>query len=80
MKCRAVNGHVKKSNVQSNTSITNHRVSASNIDVFTLKVDIADPCSGIISLLQPNHTSGVILQLVVVDILPRRAQTFNNCM
>jgi len=70
MQCRAEYGHVKKSNVQSYTSVTIHRVSASNTDVFTLEVDIVvDPCSGIISFLQPNHTSDVIIKLVVVDIL-----------
>ena len=66
MKCRAEYGHVKKSNVQCNTSVTNHRVSASNIYVFTLEVDIVvDPCSRIISFLE---TSDVILEMIVVDI------------
>jgi len=47
-----------------------HRVSASNIDVFTLEGDIVvDPCLEIISFLWPNHTLDVVLELVVFDIL-----------
>jgi len=69
MKCRAEYGHVKKSKVQCNTSVTIHRVSASNIYVFTLEVDIVvDPCSRIISFLEPNQTSDVILEMIVVEI------------
>ena len=44
MKCRAQYAHVIKSNAQSNTSVTIHLVSAFNIEVFTIKVDIGvDP-------------------------------------
>ena len=46
MKCRAEYAHVIKSNEQStsNTSVTVHLVSASNIAVFTFKFDIGvDP-------------------------------------
>ena len=64
MKCRAEYGHVKKSNVQCNTSVTIHRVSASNVDVFSLEVDIVVSCSGIISILEPNQTSDVILEMI----------------
>jgi len=58
------------SNAQSYTSVTIHRVSASNIDVLRLEVDIGmDPRLGIISFLLPNQTNDEILELVVVDIL-----------
>ena len=47
MKCRAEYAHVIKSNAQSNTSVTIHLVSASNIDVFSIVVDIdVDPRYG----------------------------------
>jgi len=51
-------------NTQSNTSVTIHSVSASNIDVFTLEVDIVVDRLGTISFLKPNHTHDVILELV----------------
>ena len=45
MKCRAEYDHVIKYNAQSNTSVTIHLVSVSNIDVFSIEVDIdVDPC------------------------------------
>ena len=60
MKCRAEYAHVIKSNVQSNTSVTIHFVSASNIKVFTFEVDIpVDHRKGIISFVNPNHTNDV---------------------
>jgi len=44
MKCRAEYAHVIISNAQSNTSVTIHLVSASNIDVFFIVVGIdVDP-------------------------------------
>jgi len=69
MKCRAQYAHVIKSNAQSNTSVTIHLVSAFNIEVFTIKVDIVvDPHLGIINFVYQNHTNDVILELVVVNI------------
>jgi len=69
MKCRAEYAHVINANAKSNTFVTSHIVSASNIEVFTFKVDIGvDPHLGIISFVYPNHTHDVILELVVVNI------------
>jgi len=74
--------YVINSNAQSNTSVTIHRVSASNIEVFTFEVDIGvDSRLRIISFVYPNRTNDVILELVVTSSdLPRRVQTFDNCM
>jgi len=51
-RCRAEYAHVIKCNAHSYTSVNIYRASASNIDVFSLDVDIdVDPRLEIISFL-----------------------------
>ena len=64
MKCRTENVYVMTLNAESNTSVSIHRVSASNMYVFTREVNTGvDPPLGIIIFV--NHTNAVILELVV---------------